>query len=243
MLSRRQFLGGCAIGPLVSWESLASAAQEVADNNANVPNELGYADFSGSWNLENGSGASLIADVPDVPQGIAEKYGKVRLNTASDFADIVAGRTGRTFISWFNSEVAGVGPWKNKAISGNDAKKNFTSFWNQFLRMRPLSFLECVTYMAVFINECRGNLKNVSESYGNIDHPGISYLFDTVVLTDKSTNRTWRKASYNHTNDKKISQLSPCSTIVCTVQRLTIVAVTRLLSQRPIAYGMGTNIL
>ena len=59
-----------------------------------------------------------------------------------------------------------------------------------------LSLMEFLTYMSVFINECNGNLANQSERFGNIAHPGISYLFDSFEV--KSANgHVWRKKSYN----------------------------------------------
>ncbi|TBA80358.1 hypothetical protein [Rhizobium ruizarguesonis] len=202
MLSRRILLGGLATTPLLAFRHVFATASEKSGL-SEVPNELGFADFAGAWDVQSGSVTSLVAEVPDIPPGISEKYGAVKLASASEIAAIVAELTSQTFIAWFNSKVAGSGPWKNKRISGSTAETNFTAFWDQFLAIRPLTFLEVVTYMAVFINECGGNLKNVNEAFGNSAHPGISYLFDTVVLTDRTTNRTWRKASYNKNSGGK----------------------------------------
>jgi hypothetical protein len=189
MLSRRILLGGLATTPLLAFRHVFATASEKSGL-SEVPNELGFADFAGAWDVQSGSVTSLVAEVPDIPPGISEKYGAVKLASASEIAAIVAELTSQTFIAWFNSKVAGSGPWKNKRISGSTAETNFTAFWDQFLAIRPLTFLEVVTYMAVFINECGGNLKNVNEAFGNSAHPGISYLFDIVVLTDRTTNRT-----------------------------------------------------
>ncbi|WP_017997735.1 hypothetical protein [Rhizobium leguminosarum] len=202
MLSRRLVLSGLAATPLFASGQIFATTSEDSEL-ARAPNELGFADFAGAWDVQSGSVTSLVADAPDILPGQSEKYAATKLTSASEIADIVNKRTNQTFITWFNSNVAGTGPWKNKRINGSRAEANFTAFWDQFLAIRPLTFLEVVTYMAVFINECGGNLRNINEGFGNAAHPGISYLFDTVVLTDKATKRTWRKASYNKDPGKK----------------------------------------
>jgi hypothetical protein len=158
------------------------------------PNELGFADFGGVWETE--PGVQVVADAPDLPKGIERVYAQVILKTAAE-ADAIFKRhgAGRTFISWFNDVVAGKGYWTDRKISGSQA--DFESFWDQFLAGKNLTLMEFLAYMAVFINEVAGSLRNKSESYGSKGHPGIAYLFDKVKLTSPGTGKTWTKASYN----------------------------------------------
>ncbi|MGP0083948.1 MAG: hypothetical protein ACLP0B_10010 [Steroidobacteraceae bacterium] len=204
MLTRRMVSKGLAASPFFFAldPSLSSALEDTTEINS-APNEAGYADFSGVWEIESGNSASLVAEVPDIPRGIAERYGAILVSSAADIANIVNDHTNKAFISWFNEDVNRTGPWNVKPIQGQQAERNFTAFWDAYLRNHSLTFLDFMAYMAVFIIECRGNLQSVNEVYGSKEHPGISYLFDTVLITDQSSGRTWRKASYNHSADHK----------------------------------------
>lgn len=146
MLSRRLVLSGLAATPLFASGQIFATTSEDSEL-ARAPNELGFADFAGAWDVQSGSVTSLVADAPDILPGQSEKYAATKLTSASEIADIVNKRTNQTFITWFNSNVAGTGPWKNKRINGSRAEANFTAFWDQFLAIRPLTFLEVVTYM------------------------------------------------------------------------------------------------
>lgn len=61
--------------------------------------------------------------------------------------------------------------------------------------------MEFLAYMAIFTNECGGNLVSRTEGFGAAAHPGIAYLFDRVVAVRNG--KTWSKRSYNTGSDNK----------------------------------------
>ena len=192
-IDRRLFMTN-VIGGLAVASGIPSRAHADEFTPEIVPNEQGFADFAGVWQTD--PGIQVVADAPDLPQGVAEQYGAVVLKSAS-YADAIFQNFGkkRPFIQWFNDECAGKGYWAKRKISGSQA--DYESFWNQFLSGKQLSLMQFLAYMSVFANEVEGKLKNRSEAFGNKDHPGISYLFDRVTLSDPVSGRTWTKASYN----------------------------------------------
>jgi hypothetical protein len=168
------------------------------------PNELGFADFAGVWQTE--PGIQVVADVPDLPPGTAERFAGIRFASAND-ADSLFLQYGRNrkFINWFNDECAGKDYWSKRKITGSQS--DYESFWDQFLGSKNLTLMQFLAYMAVFTNEVEGSLKNKSEGFGRKGHSGIAYLFDKVTLVDPASNRTWTKASYN-TGKNNISAYS-----------------------------------
>ena len=98
-----------------------------------VPNEDGMADYALAWSLEERGGVALVAAPPDIPRGTAETLGNIPVRSGSAVDAEFVKRTGKTFIDWFNSDVADKKSWVGKRIVGAKAKENFEWFWDQFL--------------------------------------------------------------------------------------------------------------
>jgi hypothetical protein len=160
-----------------------------------VPPAEGYADFSGSWSSATADSPTFFAVVPDIPGGLAEELSATRVRSADDITEFFRKRTGTTYIRWFNSNVAEKDAWVGKRMN-DSAGEDFTAFWSAYLAQRPINIFEFIAYMAVFANEAGGALRSKSEGYGAFDHPGISYLFDTVYRNTADGTR-WRKQTYN----------------------------------------------
>ncbi|GAA3075321.1 hypothetical protein GCM10010520_23060 [Rhizobium viscosum] len=189
MFTRRTILQAAALIPFAT----KAIAQTTAD--FDVPFESGRADFSGVWELNSGTISTLVANAPDLPKNSAPAGAKIVFASAKDIDDYFKSKKGDSFIDWFNRDLAGKGNFQNKRIQGPNVASNFNNYWTSYLQSEPLTLMQFLCYMAVHINECNGNLVSITESYGHKDHPGISYLFDKVIL--KTNNRSWSKASYN----------------------------------------------
>ena len=178
---------------------MSSQAQELAPFGVTAPVEEGYADFSNVWSSDDAEFA--VTSVPDLPPGLAETFGAT---TFAGFADIDAffkAKTAASFIAWFNGAVANRGAFAGKAISGANVDAHFQTFWDSYARSSPVTLMEFVAYMSIFINERNGDLASKSELFGMKGHPGIAYLFDSFEITT-SGGRTFRKASYNRAPNK-----------------------------------------
>jgi hypothetical protein len=160
------------------------------------PAETFSADFAQAWELIEGKDIELVAANNDIPSGYAESFGAVYFRNAKEIDKFFTSRVNSDFINFFNSHVAGKADWVGKRIIGNDAPSNFRAYWNAATSNTPVNLVEFISYMSVFINEIGGNLRSRTETFGNAQHPGISYLFDDVIITSPG-GRKWRKASYN----------------------------------------------
>jgi hypothetical protein len=197
-ITRRNFIQALAIAPaLLPANAIAQGdGADAVEDLVGPPSEDGLADFGNVWTLSNAETAFPVAAVADIPESLVGRLGSVRFRSGEEIDSYFRRSTGRLYIDWFNSNVSGRLDWRNKSISAREAQQNFTSFWNSFLAGTDMNLLEFLAYMSVFTNECGGNLVSRTESFGNRDHPGISYLYDIVWLQD-SHGRRWRKASYN----------------------------------------------
>jgi hypothetical protein len=76
-------------------------------------------------------------------------------------------RAGMHFLPWFNTTLAGKGPWAEvkSVVDTPQNRLRFHQFWNQSDPifggdMTPLQFI-CL--MSIFCNECRGDFQPVAE--------------------------------------------------------------------------------
>jgi hypothetical protein len=118
------------------------------------------------------------------------------LNTATfTFADDVDNwcqtRLKSHYLTWFNANVAGKGPWDKVAVVDTDANKvGFHGFWNNIpiltgSTLKPIQFL---ALMGIFANECRANFTPQAEKMGRPGFPELTYLFDAIPGVKKSYN-------------------------------------------------------
>ena len=199
MVTRRTAILGLLASGLATPRGHAAGTAEAKSGAGapdEVPNEGGSADFASAWTLEQSGTATFVSAVPDVPMGYAERYGNIQFSSVSAINDEFQKRTSRTFINWFNENVAGKQAWSGKRIVGEKVEANFNAFWDQYCSRSRTTLLEFIAYMSVFVNECDGNLVYQSERYGTTAHPGIAYLFDSFTM-QYANGRVWRKASYN----------------------------------------------
>jgi hypothetical protein len=200
LLTRRQTVASLLFVPssvlFSQRESRAQGGTPVPNINP-VPNEQGFADFAHAWELVAGTEVDLVAAAPDILPGFAEAFSQSQLADASAINAAISKRTKdyKTFITWFNGKVAKKGAWVGKSILGSES--SFSTFWNRFLAINPLTLMEVLAYTAVFTNEVEGVLESKTEKTNYPGHPGIAYLFDVVYIKDPVTGRAWRKQSYN----------------------------------------------
>lgn len=192
MISRRNAL---LLG-LATTFRVARADETLVSDASIVPNEVGHADFAAAWDLTEPGTIALVGAAPDVPPGIAEKFAQTIFHNADEIDGYFIQQRQNKFITWFNSAVANKGNWIGKSCHGPNLHENFVNYWNAYLASSPRTLMEFIVYMSVFINECDGNLLGSTERFGNAQHKGISYLFDTVVIAGQN-GRVWRKQSYN----------------------------------------------
>jgi hypothetical protein len=192
LLDRRSFtLGG------VSLFILPTVTRAAGVDQATPPLQFGNADFAGAWTPDFPI-AELVAAAPPIKKGIAELLGANIFKSLDQLHKFFSPHTGgASFLAWFNSNIAEKGQWKGRSASGPNLEANFDSYWSHATSTRSCSAMEFITYMAVFINECGGNLVSQPEKFGRPpDHPDISYLFDAFGMTYPN-GKSWHKKSYN----------------------------------------------
>jgi hypothetical protein len=101
---------------------------------------------------------------------------------------------GNHFLSWFNANFAGKGPWEGvTAVDTPQNRLGFHAFWNNIDHVtgtaRPFQFL-CL--MSIFANECRADFNPKAERMGRAGFPGLSYLFDAIPSLKKRSYNTLR---------------------------------------------------
>ena len=192
MLTRRDFTSVLLSASVLNLSSAPASTQEATA----VPIEIGDADFAHVWELVEGDPTILVAAGDDLPEGYAESFGHKLFKSLNDLNSFFVERTGNHFIDFFNSKVAEKGYWAGKKIQGTNVGQNFNAYWQSNMADGPVSLMQFIAYMSVFINEINGNLRSITESFGSSDHPGISYLYDIVSITSPG-GRKWRKKSYN----------------------------------------------
>jgi hypothetical protein len=108
-------------------------------------------------------------------------------NTFGNAADInsyFATMGAADFVSWFNQNVAGQGPWAKRAIgTGPAVATNFQAIWNNIPQMfgtPQINLLQFLSLMSILINEVGETLAPIAERVGVKDHPGIAYAFDSI---------------------------------------------------------------
>lgn len=207
MLSRRLFLASALATPI-----LTPLSADAREGDTQPPDEISedglledYADFAGNWSSDDKNSQEFFAVVPDIPTGIVEPLSAKKFTQFSEIESFFQDRTGHSYISWFNTAVAGKNAWIKKRMDPA-AEADFASFWTSYLAQRPLSALEFIAYMSVFANEAGGALRSHTESYGAKGHPGIAYLFN-VVTRVAPNKKIWRKQSYNRYPNRTAASL------------------------------------
>jgi hypothetical protein len=206
MITRRAVGVGVLFFPLAKlrWFDIRGLAAS-GDDSAQPPILAEQADFGHVWDLEETDEIIAAQPSPDIPDGLAETFSKVTFSNCADIDNYFRQKTkvGQPFIDWFRENVANHKYWHGKTIDNSDASRAlFAQFWDQYIPLNEgskIDLLHFVAYTTVFCNEIPGGrLHSVNETYRNFPgHPGISYLFDTVVLGPRR-----HKASYNVSPNK-----------------------------------------
>jgi hypothetical protein len=116
---------------------------------------------------------------------------EVEFANATDVDNFFQDRKGAHYIRWFNTELAGRGPWAGVRLVDTPLNDiGFHQFWNQTARIfgGPASLLQYICLMSILSNEVRGDFTPAAERMGSAGHPGMAYLFDRIP---------GRKRSYN----------------------------------------------
>jgi hypothetical protein len=99
---------------------------------------------------------------------------------------------GDHFLAWFNSKLAGRGPWAGVTLVDTPANRvGFHAFWNNIGILTPgetVSPFQFLALMAIFANECRANFKPVAERMGRTGFPGLTYLYEAIPGLKRSYN-------------------------------------------------------
>lgn len=206
MLTRRGVAIGLLSLPSLPLRSFAKpVGSSVAELNTEVPPLLqGRADFGHAWESEAVPEIVAAAPAPDLPKGYAENFAATRFQDPRSIDDYFRHHTGKSFIRWFNDNVARRRYWAGRKITGNHLNRKFHNFWAAYLQSGDISLMEFISYMTVFVNEVGGDFSFKSEQINpdnsNIQHPGICYLFDRFPINAGS--QLWYKKSYNLPTNK-----------------------------------------
>jgi len=101
------------------------------------------------------------------------------------------GALGNHFLAWFNTNLAGKGPWAGVTMVDTPQNRlGFHAFWNNIDDLTggtatPFQFL-CL--MGIFANECGADFTPKPERMGRAGFPGLSYLFDAIPNLKHSYN-------------------------------------------------------
>lgn len=198
MISRRSVVLAIAGSPLsFAFPRIASASDEPQNTNRDTPPQYeGYADFGGAWTPVTKEGVEMFAVEPGITTGVAEMFSARKFHALSDIESYFSEKTNLHYIDWFNANLAGKGVWFNRRIEAQGVESNFQKFWAAYLAGGEVTLMEFLAYMAIFTNECSGNLVSTSEHFGAKDHAGIAYLFDRIVKM-LPNGKIWSKRSYN----------------------------------------------
>lgn len=209
MITRRQAAAGLITLPLSSYVApvVALDANSADTPNTDAPQEVGEADFAAEWTPLEGETIEAVAAPPDIDRKYIDQFSRVSLTSSSDIDQAFISHTTNAlpFVQWFNRTLAAQDVWAGKRIQGNNVENNFSIFWNHYLSETPITLMTFICYMAVFINECDGDLVYKSERFSNRDHPGITYLFDEFPMYYAKTKHIWNKKSYNSASLNKVA--------------------------------------
>jgi hypothetical protein len=98
---------------------------------------------------------------------------------------------GDHFLTWFNTNLAGKGPWNGVTMVDSPQNRlGFHAFWNNihFLTGGTASPFQFLCLMSIFANECRADFVPKAERTGRAGFPGLSYLFDAIPSLKRSYN-------------------------------------------------------
>ena len=204
MISRRSALATTAAAmfptPLLAQQppttSVPTTEAGFSLSDDTVPNELGHADFANAFELQESGTVVLVAQVPDIDSTFINSASTIQFSSSHEIDNYFRSKCGANFIPWFNQAVSRRSEWAGKAVKGTNTEDHFVRYWTQHLSRAPIGLFDFLSYMSVFINECNGDLANVSEGYGCKGHPGVAYLFDSFTIRG-ANGRVWRKKSYN----------------------------------------------
>ena len=205
MFSRRQLVQTATAGTLLAVIGNKVVAQHKVEtaSSADIPPQVqGLADFSGSWVPDVPETTEVFAGAPELSPGTAERFASIKFTSYSQLEDFFRRATGTNYIDWFNHKLSKKGAWTDKEIGARKTspavlQSRFQAYWSAELSARPKTLLEFIAYMAIFTNECGGNLASIAEQFEgyNRGFPGVSYLYDQVPF--HNAHRSWQKRSYN----------------------------------------------
>src|SRR5580704_6286437 len=118
------------------------------------------------------------------------------INTAAfTFAEDIDGWSQRTlgnhFLPWFNTNLAGKGPWAGVTVVDTPQNRlGFHAFWNNIDDVTGGTFtpFQFLCLMSIFANECGADFTPKPERMGRAGFPGLSYLFDAIPNLKRSYN-------------------------------------------------------
>ncbi|MCA1403061.1 hypothetical protein I6F26_00375 [Ensifer sp. IC3342] len=181
-----------------------------------APQELGFADFSESWEFV-GDPSILAPGVSNpLPDAIISKYAQKHLGTyIGGYTEFFFEAFGRSFEDIYN-EAAGSGSGrraKMKPISV-EGQERLRQFWATYEssegalppamgEVPPTTLLDFLIYTAIFIHETGGSISKAAERFNPVDpaleHPGIAYLYNRF----RPRGSSYQKASYNKSPPNK----------------------------------------
>jgi hypothetical protein len=124
---------------------------------------------------------------PEIPTTLCS----VRVNHSAAIDDFFKTRKSQHYVPWFNSTLAGKGPWaKVKLVDSPQNDAGFHQFWDQIgtLFGGDASIIQFVALMSIFSNEVRGDFSPQTERMGCPGHLGMAYLFDKLEGLKRSYN-------------------------------------------------------
>jgi len=116
----------------------------------------------------------------------------IRVANAAAIDDFFQNRKNQHYVKWFNSSIAGKGPWAQVSLVDTPSNDTgFHEFWDQIPLLfggADASIVQFISLMSILSNEVRGNFTPQSERMGRTGHPGMAYLFDAIEGLKRSYN-------------------------------------------------------
>jgi hypothetical protein len=138
--------------------------------------------------------ASFAMDLKDLDGAFVARALQLLFVDGADINSYFAQLGAADFIAWFNTNLAGKGPWADKAIGTSAATRaNFIAIWDripQIFGTPQINLIQFVALMSILVNEVGDTLGPIAERVGTKGHPGLAYAFDHIAELNK--------ASYNN---------------------------------------------
>ncbi|WSG98781.1 hypothetical protein U8P76_30560 (plasmid) [Rhizobium johnstonii] len=214
-VNRRRLLKLSGAAVVFPTKILAQEAVEEDDDSLAItqaPQELGFADFSESWEFV-GDPSILAPGVSNrLPDDIISKYAQTYIGQyvfQGGYTGFFFEAFGRSFEEIYNEAAAsGAGRRAKMKPISLQGQERLRQFWDTYEtsagalppamgEVPPTTLLDFLIYSAIFIHETGGTISKAAERFNPVDpaleHPGVAYLYNRF----RPRGSSYQKASYN----------------------------------------------